>query len=235
MKDGPDIARLAALIGEPARANILAALMAGRALTARECAMEAGVAASTASGHLAQLVEARLLLVELQGRHRYFRIAGPDVAEAIEALMGLAARMGLRRARPGPRDPALRRARFCYDHLAGEIAAELHARMVFNGLVAASPQGLALTPAGRARFVAEAIDVASLEARSRPLCRACMDWSERRHHLAGSLGAAIAALAIRRGWCRRAGASRLVIFAPGGEQALLALAEPCSAGRGAVG
>lgn len=231
MKDGPDIARLGALIGDPGRANILAALMAGRALTARECGMEAGVAASTASSHLAQLVAARLLVVEVQGRHRYYRIAGPDVAEAVEALMGLAARVGLSRARPGPREPALRRARYCYDHLAGEAATALYAHLIGNGLIAAATDGLAVTARGRARFVAEGLDIGALEARSRPLCRSCLDWSERRYHLAGSLGAAIADLALRRGWCRRAEGSRVVAFAPGGEAALLAIAEERAAGR----
>lgn len=226
MKDGPDIARLGSLIGEPARANILAALMAGRALTARECASEAGVAASTASAHLTLLVEARLLLVEVQGRHRYFRIAGPDVAEAVEALMGLAARVGLSRTRPGPRDPAMRRARFCYDHLAGEVATTLYASLIGNGLIAATADGLALTPDGRQRILAEKIDLASLEARARPVCRACLDWSERKPHLAGSLGAAIAELALRRGWCRRENGSRAVVFSPSGMRSLLGIAVP---------
>lgn len=226
MKDGPDIARLGTLIGDPARANILAALMAGRALTAGECAAEAGVSAPTASGHLAQLLAARLVVVEVQGRHRYHRIAGPDVAEAIEALMGLAARVGLTRTRPGPRDAAMRKARFCYDHLAGETATAFYADLVEANLLAAAPDGLALTPTGRARFLAEGIDIAALEARSRPLCRACLDWSERRPHLAGALGAAVAALAVRRGWCRRDGPSRTVTFAPGGAEALMGLASP---------
>jgi DNA-binding transcriptional ArsR family regulator len=224
MKDGPDIARLGALIGDPARANILAALMAGRALTAGECAAEAGVSAQTASGHLAQLAEARLLLVEAQGRHRYHRIAGPEVAEAIEALMGLAARVGLRRTRPGPGDAALRHARTCYDHLAGAVATAFYARLAENGLIAASPEGIALTAAGRGRFMAEGIDLADLEARPRPLCRACLDWSERRPHLAGALGTALLRHAEARGWCRRQAGSRAVIFAPGGEARLLALA-----------
>jgi DNA-binding transcriptional ArsR family regulator len=224
MKDGPDFARFGALIGDPARANILAALMAGRALTAGECATEAGVTASTASSHLAQLVKASLLVVQVQGRHRYFRIAGPEVASAIECLMGLAVRIGMSRIRCGPRDPALRKARYCYDHLAGEVATAFYAHLFKNGLVAAMAEGPALTPKGRERFVAEGIDVASLESRQRPVCRACLDWSERKDHLAGGLGAAIAQLAIKRGWIRRSRQSRLVLFAPGGEASLLKLA-----------
>ncbi len=224
MKDGPDIARLGALIGDPARANILAALMAGRALTAGECAAEAGVSAPTASGHLGQLLDARLLVVEVQGRHRYYRIAGPDVAEAVEALMGLAARVGLTRARPGPRDAALREARTCYDHLAGALATELYAGLVAGGLIAASPDGVGLTAAGRTRFVAEGIDIAALERSPRPLCRACLDWSERRPHLAGALGAAILRHAETAGWCRRRPGSRAVTFIANGKARILSLA-----------
>jgi hypothetical protein len=201
--------------------------MAGRALTARECASEAGVAASTTSAHLVQLVDAGLLLVEVQGRHRYYRIAGPEVAEAVEAFMGLAARVGLSRTRPGPQDPALRKARYCNDHLAGEVATELYARMVSNGLIVASEHGIALSSKGRLRFFAEGIDVPALEAKSRPLCRTCLDWSERRPHLAGGLGAAIAKLAVTRGWCRREQVSRAVLFAPGRIKTLLAIADGC--------
>lgn len=226
MKNGPDIAALAALIGEPARANILAALMGGKALTAGECGAEAGISAQTTSGHLAKLLEAGLLVVLVQGRHRYYSLAGPDVAEAVETLMGLAARVGLRRTRPGPREAAMRKARLCYDHLAGEAATRLFARLVEHGLLDVKPEGIGLSAAGRARFLAEAIDIAALEAKARPVCRACLDWSERRPHLAGSLGAALARLALERGWCRRETASRAVHFAPGGEEALLALAGP---------
>src|SRR5262245_45533052 len=120
MAEGPLIASIAALIGDPARANMLTALMDGRALTARELAEAGGIAPPTASGHLAKLVEASLLEVRSQGRHRYYRLSGNDVAETLEALMGLAQRTGAVPVRTGPRDAALREARLCYDHLAGE-------------------------------------------------------------------------------------------------------------------
>lgn len=225
MKHGPDVSVLAALLGDPARANIVAALMAGRALTAGECAAEAGLSAQAASAHLARLLDAGLLVVMAQGRHRYFSLAGPDVAEAVETLMGLSARIGLQRTRPGPRDAAMRQARFCYDHLAGETATLLFSRLVERALLIASPDGLGLSMAGRAHFQRQKIDIAALETRARPLCRACLDWSERQPHLAGSLGAAIAATAIERHWCRRDAESRVVRFAPGGVEALLALAD----------
>ena len=231
MKEGPDIAALATLLGDPARANMLAALMAGRALTAGELAREAGVMPQTASSHLSRLVEARLLVVEIQGRHRYFRIAGPEVAEAVEAIMGLAANLGRTRTRPGPKDPALRRARICYDHLAGEMGTFLYEALAAQGLIAATADGVGVTAAGRARFAAEGIDIGALEAKPRPVCRACLDWSERRHHLAGSLGAALAQTILARGWARREPDSRAVVFTSDGLAAFRAFLEPDQAAR----
>lgn len=232
MKETPDIAELAALLGDPARANIVSALMAGMALTAGELAREAGVTAQTASAHLTRLREAGLLLMEAQGRARYYRIAGPDVAEAIESLNVLAARLGRLRTRPGPRDAALREARFCYDHLAGAQGVALYDALIEGGALAASRDGLAPTPAGRRFFLAEGVDPATLERRSRPLCRACLDWSERRHHLAGALGAGLAALVLARGWARRAAGRREAIFTPPGRVAFAQFLE-CARGLGA--
>lgn len=220
MKDGPSIAEIASLIGDPARANMLGALMSGRALTAGELAREAGITAQTASGHLARLREAGLLLVEAQGRHRYFRLSGPDVAQVLEGLMGLAARTGRLRHRTGPRDPALRAARTCYDHLAGSLAVDLLEALVATGRLAMERGTPVVTPAGRGFFVAEGIDMAALEAGRRPLCRACLDWSERRHHLGGALGSALLALFTARGWLRRERAGRIVGITPAGGVAL---------------
>jgi DNA-binding transcriptional ArsR family regulator len=223
MKDGPDIASLAALIGDPARANMLGALMSGLALTAGELAREAGVTPQTASAHLARLTGEGLLVVEVQGRHRYYRIAGPEVAAALEGLMELAARTGRLRTRPGPRDAAMRRARVCYDHLAGELGAGLHDALVAGGALIASAEGLTLSSGGRRHFMAEGIDVAALEKKSRPLCRACLDWSERRHHLAGALGAVILRHILERGWAKRDPGGRTLRFSPQGLTALAAL------------
>lgn len=228
MRDCPDIAELAALLGDPARANIVSALMAGIALTAGELAREAGVTPQTASGHLTRLREAGLLTMETQGRARYYRIAGPDVAQAVEGLTVLAARLGNLRTRPGPRDTALREARFCYDHLAGDFGTALHDALVVGEHVRAAPDGLSLTPRGRAFFIAEGVDVAAHEALRRPLCRACLDWSTRRHHLAGALGAEIARMIVARGWARREKGRREAIFSPPGRiafQRLLARAQ----------
>jgi DNA-binding transcriptional ArsR family regulator len=222
MKEGPSIAAIAALIGDPARANMLDALMGGRALTAGELAAEAGITAQTASGHLAKLREAGLVLVTSQGRHRYFRLSGPDIAQVLEGLMGLAARTGRLRTRTGPRDPALRTARICYDHLAGEWGVRLFEAWVARGHLESNCEGASLTDQGRGFFAAEGIDMAELDRSRRPLCRACLDWSERRPHLAGALGKAVLDLAIARGYLRRVGASRTLAVTPPGQRGLAA-------------
>src|SRR6476659_7691424 len=121
MKTGPNIAPVASLVGDPARANMLTALMAGQALTATELAAEAGVTSPTASSHLSKMQAGGLVAVEKQGRHRYYRLAGADVAAMIETIIGVAARAGHIRTQPGPKEPALRQARVCYDHLAGDL------------------------------------------------------------------------------------------------------------------
>jgi DNA-binding transcriptional ArsR family regulator len=217
MKDGPKIAEVAAVIGDPGRANILIELLDGRALTASELALAAGVAAPTASGHLAKLVEARLLVAARQGRHRYFRLADPHVAEVLEGLMGLAQRTGAVRRQPGPREPALRAARICYDHLAGERAVALAQSLEGRGLVSLGADAK-LTSKGRAFFARLDFDLAALERSRRPLCRACLDWSERRSHLAGALGAAILGRVIEAGWARRA-EGRVIAFSTAGGEA----------------
>jgi DNA-binding transcriptional ArsR family regulator len=213
MKEGPDIARIAALIGDPARANILTALMAGRALTAGELASEAGVTPQTASSHLAKLIEGRLVQVQAQGRHRYHSLASPSVASALEALMGLAAGTGALRTRPGPRDLALRQARVCYSHLAGEAGTLLHDSLTARGFLAATPDGLTLTDTG-AQFVA-GLGIALPPGRP-PLCRTCLDWSERRSHLGGRLGRVLLDHMLTAGWLRRVADSRALVFTPVG-------------------
>src|SRR5580704_4704673 len=156
MKAGPDIAMVASLVGEPARANMLTALMSGRALTASELAQEAGVTPQTASSHLSKLEAGGLVEQEKQGRHRYFRLSDPDVASVLEGLEGLAARAGHMRMRTGPKDPALRHARVCYDHLAGDLGVQMLDSMKQQRLVRQSKQNIELTSEGR-RFMAETL------------------------------------------------------------------------------
>ncbi len=218
MKYGPDIAIAASLIGDPARANMVLALMSGQALSAADLAREAGVTPSTATGHLTKLVFAGLLNVRKQGRNRYFDLAEPDVAHAIEALIAVAARAGHLRARPGPKDEAMRHARSCYDHLGGRLAVDLFGRWLAGGVLCWRGGAIHLTRKGRGFLVDRGVVIANLEARKRPLCRSCMDWSEKRHHLAGMLGAEVLARAVTQGWAVREPRLRTVSFSKRGEE-----------------
>ena len=220
MKLGPSIAGVAALIGDPARANMLQALMQGAALTATELALEAGVTKQTASSHLAKLSEARLVAMQKGGRHRYYRLFDAEVAWLLESLMGVADRAGFGRARPGPREPALRRARVCYDHLAGDMGVEVFDAMLARGWLSDGEGGLAPTAAGAEALARLGIDVGALQGGSRTVCRPCLDWSARRHHLAGALGAALLDRIFALGWAWRSADSRVVTFTPAGEAAL---------------
>jgi len=237
MRDGPNITTIAALIGEQARAQALTVLMAGRALTATELADAAGVTRQTISTHLAKLVDAGLLVVEAQGRHRYFRIASADVAAMLETLMGMAFGTGTLplHLTLGPSAPALRKARVCYDHLAGELGVLVHDRLAAQGTFCFGADGIALTAAGADLVGQVGIDTATLARARRPLCRTCLDWSERRHHIAGALGSALLERFERLGWARRVAGSRVMAFDAQGEAALRGwldqvsrpLARPC--------
>jgi DNA-binding transcriptional ArsR family regulator len=220
MKDGPNIARIGALVGDNARADMLTALMSGQALTATELAQHAGVTKQTASAHLAKLLDARLLAVSSQGRHRYFRLADRDVADLLESLMGVAYRAGAVRVRSSPREPALRKARVCYDHLAGELGARVFESLQQRRMLRSRDDRLELTRAGAHLCRELGIDVDALSRGRRELCRTCLDWSERRPHLAGSVGAALLQRCFDLGWARRSAASRVVTFSPSGERAL---------------
>lgn len=205
MREGPDIARLAALIGDPARANMLLALLAIPALTAGELAREAGVSAQTASGHLKSLQTEGLVVARPSGRHRYFTLASEPVAAMLETLLGTAASLGFVRFRPGPRDAAQRKARTCYDHLAGEIAVEIFARMHEGKLLAWEGEVLRLTAVGTTALQALGLPASALFEGSRPVCRSCLDWSERRPHLAGAAGAALLDYFVESHWVVRSG------------------------------
>lgn len=220
------IAEVAAVVGEPARAAMLTVLMDGRALTAAELAAVAGVTPQTASTHLARLLAVALLSVERQGRHRYHRLASPSVARMLEGLMQHASSQdwSKRAPRTGPRDEALRRARTCYDHLAGRLGVAIADTLVSSGHVEVQDEAGLITVAGARFFVKAGIllpDVATAAAKkrlvSRPLCRMCLDWSERRPHLAGRLGAAICRHGFEANWLRRIDGTRAVAVTPKGE------------------
>jgi DNA-binding transcriptional ArsR family regulator len=219
MKEGPDIARVAALIGDPARANMLTALMSGKALTVSELAAEAGVTIQTASSHLSRLDAGGLLRPHKQGRHKYFALADEQVAHALEALMGLAAGQGHLRNRTGPRDTALRKARICYSHLAGEMGTRMFESLTARGHLVHAGEALHLTPTGEALATDLGIDMASLRKGRSALCRECLDWSERRAHLAGSLGRALLTRFEALSWATLNRETRVVTFSPQGAAA----------------
>ena len=216
MKDGPSIAPIAALAGDPARANMLAALLSGKALTASELANEAGVTAQTASTHLAKLEGGGLVSAVKQGRHRYFRLSGSDVAEMLEKMMGVAERAGHTRTRPGPSDPAMRKARVCYDHLAGEMGVQMFDALVKSRRLTVRGDDIRLTRSGETFLGTFGVDLAAIANPRRPLCKSCLDWSQRRSHLAGVAGAAILDRLYALKWARRDKQSRAVHFTPDG-------------------
>lgn len=219
MKTGPDIARIAALIGDPARANILTALMSGKALTATELAAEAGVTPQTASAHLARLETGGLVSQARQGRHKYTRLASDEVAHLLETLMGIAEGAGHLRTRPGPRDPELRRARVCYNHLAGDMGTRMYDSLRARGFLHRDDANLTLTDSGHRFVTALGLDLANLPSPRTPLCRDCLDWSERRTHLAGRLGRGLLAHIAALGWAHRVPGTRIVRFTPKGDTA----------------
>ena len=235
MREGPDISRIASLVGDPARANMLIALMGGTALTASELALEAGVTLQTASSHLGKLTQGGLLKLAAQGRHRYFAINGPEVAAMLESITGVAATVGPQRVRPGPRDKAMREARLCYDHMAGDLAVALLDKLLANRVLVSDGDMLLLGRRAPAFFAERRIDLPQLAALRRPVCRHCLDWSVRRWHLAGSLGAALLDKILKEKWARREGQSRALAFSPKGRQAFRSafLSEEMPAASGA--
>jgi len=227
------LAETAALVGDLARATMLTALMDGRALTATELARVAGITPQTASGHLAKLTDAGLLSVTSQGRHRYHRLASPSVARMIESIMSVASGARdagkLGRKAPlavGPRDKALRYARTCYDHLAGELAVSIADSMVAAGQLELSSEGGILTPEGCIFLRGLGVDLDAISPRSSTrssehvFCRPCLDWSERRPHIAGTVGRGLCACFLERGWIRRSDGSRAITVTPTGMDAL---------------
>ncbi|MGH8075024.1 MAG: ArsR/SmtB family transcription factor [Lysobacter sp.] len=219
MDAGPPLARIAALIGDPARARMMATLMDGRSRTAGELAQAGGVTPQTASTHLAKLVEAGLLAIEKQGRHRYHRLASADVSQVLEALM-LVSSTSPGAALPGPRDHALRHARSCYDHLAGGLAVRLADGWLAKGWIGRAGDEWTLTANGSRGLGILGIEPPDAALR-RPVVRPCLDWSERRPHIGGQLGARVFDVLLARGWVRRRRGSRALLVSDEGGRALL--------------
>jgi len=211
---GPQLAEVAQLIGDPGRANILSTLMDGRALTAGELAAVAHVTPQTASSHLAKLVNRELL-----GRHRYYRLATPLIARMLEGIMGVAA-VGPPRFRPSSRiDEQMRRARTCYDHLAGELGVALTESLIDRRYLVLDADAGELTGEGSAFLQEIGVELTTPARCRRAFCRPCLDWSERRPHLAGRVGAALADLSFERGWIRRRRQNRSIEITRKGEMA----------------
>jgi DNA-binding transcriptional ArsR family regulator len=220
MTPAPQIAEVAALVGDPARANILCALLGGRAVTAAELAGAAHVSPQTASEHLAKLTAARLLLVAKQGRHRYYRLAGPHVGQMLESIMNVAL-TGPPRFQPRSKvDDTMRRARTCYDHLAGVLGVAIADRLVDRAFVVLGDEAGEVTADGAAFLAELGVDLAAARTRRRVFCRPCLDWTERRPHIGGAVGAAIACRCFELKWIERVGGSRAVAVTAAGRRGL---------------
>ena len=215
-----DISPVASLLGDPARARIVQALHDGRALPAGELARRAGVRASTASEHLAKLVAAQLLAVERTGRHRYFRLASADVAHAVEALAAIAPARTARSLRQAVVGEALAQARTCYDHLAGRLGVELTDALLERRAIVATADDFVLGP--KLDGVLGSLGIAALPSRRREAVR-CLDWSERRPHVGGALGAAICSRAFEQQWIERLPGSRAVRLTKAGTEGFASL------------
>lgn len=216
-----DIAAVAALIGEPARASMLRMLLDGRPHPARELAACAGVAASTASEHLSRLLDGGLVVVETRGRERRYQLSSSAVASAIEVLARIAPPLQVRSLQAAQRGEALRTARMCYDHLAGRLGVSLTQALEGRGALRASEGSFELSGSGEAVFLDLGVDVHGARVRRRAFARPCLDWSERRPHLAGALGAGLADALITRGWLRRGPQGRALRITDEGRDGLL--------------
>ncbi|MEV4224260.1 MULTISPECIES: winged helix-turn-helix domain-containing protein [Nonomuraea] len=214
-----DIAPVAALIADPTRAAILTALLGGRALAAGELARLAGVSAATASAHLARLLDGGFVTVVRQGRHRYYRLSGPEVAEVLEVLARVSARPPVRSLRQSRQARLLEEARTCYDHLAGKAGVALLEALRGSGCLA----GEEVTAEGERLLAGIGVHVAGARATRRRFAPECLDWTERRPHLGGALGAAVTAVLLERGWFRQGAAPRALTLTDEGRSELAAL------------
>jgi len=221
MSNAPQIAEVAALVGDPARANMLVALLGGRALTATELAYAAGVSPPTTSGHLGKLSAARLVILMKQGRHRYYRLAGPHVAHMLESIMHVAIEGPPRYQPRSKTDDQMRRARTCYDHIAGVLGVDLADSMIAHDFVVLGDEAGEVTPNGAEFLTRLGVDLAAARAKRRVFCRPCLDWTERRLHIGGAVGAALATRCLELKWIEQVRDSRALAITPAGRRGLV--------------
>lgn len=217
------ITEIAAMIAEPTRADMLLALLGGKALTATELALEGGITPQTASSHLSKLLDAQLISVVKQGRHKYFQLHNREIAHLLENLLVLSTAGQPRAVQTGPSCPSLRRARVCYDHIAGEVGVELFDMLLDKKFIAVDQQSARLTPTGKAMFIHMGAEIVQTGKSRRPLCRPCLDWSERRSHLAGTLGQWLQEEVLKNKWARREPDSRALLFSDYGHRKLMGM------------
>jgi DNA-binding transcriptional ArsR family regulator len=215
-----DVAAVARLVGDPVRAAMLDALMDGCAHPSGELARRCRVAPSTASGHLSRLLAGRLVVCETEGRERRYRLASAEVAAALEALLRVAPAAEIRSLRAADQTAALHLARTCYDHLAGQLGVAMTEALAIRGALVAHEGGYSLTPAGDELMRSLGVDVAGARTKRRSFALACLDWTERRPHLAGALGAALADSLIANGWFRRRPRDRALTVTAVGAKAM---------------
>jgi DNA-binding transcriptional ArsR family regulator len=218
MSESPNVAALAAPLADPARARMVGLLMDGRARTVTELGTATGLGKASASEHATLLVEAGFLRAERQGRYKYLSLASPAVAGLIEAMMAVASQTPVRGPEPGPRDPALREARLCYNHLAGGLGVRLYQSLSSRGFLVHAPGGLDLTVEGRTFCLEFGLSDRDLAPTRAPLCRDCLDWSERQSHLGGRLGRLFLQRMESQGWLRRRDGTRALTVTPKGRR-----------------
>jgi DNA-binding transcriptional ArsR family regulator len=218
MSNAPQIAEVAALVGDPARASMLCALLGGRALTATELSFAAGVSPQTTSGHLGKLFAANLVVQMKQGRHRYYRLSGPQVGQMLEGIMSVALNAPPRFQPKSRVDEQMRQARTCYDHFAGVLGVGLADAMTARDLVVLGDEAGEVTPSGLEFLSKLGVDLTAARAKRRVFCRPCLDWTERRPHIGGAVGAALARRCLDLKWVERMRDHRALVITPAGRR-----------------
>jgi DNA-binding transcriptional ArsR family regulator len=220
-----EVAEIASLVGDPARANILCALLDGRALTASELAYSAGISPQTASGHLAKLARANLIQLAKQGRHRYYRLTGPQIGHMLESIVSVANAAPPRYRPRTRREEHWRKARTCYDHFAGLLGVGIADSLSNHGHLVLADEGGDITASGEKLLLKLGVEIENARAGRRVFCRPCLDWTERRPHLGGAIGAALATRCFELGWVERMRDKRGLNITPKGERGLLEVFE----------